>query len=162
MSLPNETAIEGRRTERPIPQEPRMTEREFAERLQNRISQAFMQLFGQLMNGPPMGTATMATPGGGWAGNFPRAPPSEEDVNFVNGIVKDMEPEIHSQTAAMIRGELRDMMLLGGNLPRIKELLRSGRMPKFVRKRARGGRDPLWLQFGDGVKDEIEEFLVLG
>lgn len=140
-----------------VPAEPRFTEREFLERLQNRLSGTFIQMFSQMINPP---TAGMIGPPTGF-GHFEPTPPSEEDAKFVDAIIKDMEPEIQSQTAALIRTELREAMLLGGNLGRIKELLRSGRMPKIVRKRERG-RDPLYLQFGDGVKDEIEEFRILG
>ncbi len=50
---------------------------------------------------------------------------------------------------------------MGGNIQRLKELFKRKGPPKLVRKRE-NMRDPLYLQFGDGLETEIEEIYLLG
>jgi hypothetical protein len=57
--------------------------------------------------------------------------------------------------------QIRELMLMGGNLQRIKERLKSGKKPKLVRKKE-GRRDPVYMQFGDGVEEPIEEYYLIG
>ena len=84
-----------------------------------------------------------------------------QETDEVDAFISTMEPQIKIQTEALIKEEVREMMLMGGNRQRILELLRAGKTPHFVRKKE-GRRDPLFLQFGDGVSTPIEEIRVLG
>jgi hypothetical protein len=85
----------------------------------------------------------------------------KKETTEVDAFITKMEPEIKTQTEALIKEEIRDMLLLGGNRQRILALLRAGKTPRLVRKKE-GRRDPLFLQFGDGVADPIEEMQILG
>lgn len=85
----------------------------------------------------------------------------KKETSEVDAFISKMEPEIKTQTEALIKEEIRDMLLLGGNRPRILELLRAGKTPRIIRKKE-GRRDPLYLQFGDGVAEPIEEMQILG
>jgi hypothetical protein len=82
-------------------------------------------------------------------------------MSEVDAFITKMEPEIKTQTEALIKEEIRDMLLMGGNRPRILELLRAGKTPRIIRKKE-GRRDPLFLQFGDGLAEPIEEMQILG
>ena len=100
----------------------------------------------------------------GHIGTMPGVTPPEmtdEEKKLYDGLMTTLEPEIKRQTEELVKTEIRNMMLLGGNWTRVKEFLKLGKVPKIVRKRE-GPRDPLFLQFGDGVADEIEEFRILG
>lgn len=85
----------------------------------------------------------------------------KKETSEVDAFISKMEPEIKTQTEALIKEEIREMLLMGGNRPRILELLRAGKTPKIIRKKE-GRRDPLFLQFGDGIADPIEETRILG
>jgi hypothetical protein len=85
----------------------------------------------------------------------------KRETTEVDAFISKMEPEIKTQTEALIKEEVRDMLLLGGNRQRILALLKAGKTPRLVRKKE-GRRDPLFLQFGDGIADPIEEMQILG
>jgi len=84
-----------------------------------------------------------------------------EDKELMEKLLVELGPDIKVQTEELFKTEIRDSMMLGGNWARLKQLIQSGEKPKIVRKR-QGGRDPLYLQFGDGVTKEIEEIRFLG
>ena len=83
----------------------------------------------------------------------PTLTPEEQDL--YDGLMADLGPEMQRQAEELIKTEMR------GNWTRVKEFLKSGKKAKLVRKRE-GTRDSLFLQFGDGVETEIEEFRILG
>ena len=115
------------------------------------------------------------------ANNFPRAAPifatapayravpespeeieaRKKEVTEVDTFLSNMEPQIKVQAEALVKEEVREMLLMGGNRQRILELLRLGKVPKIVRKKE-GRRDPLYLQWGDGIIEPIEEMQILG
>lgn len=91
----------------------------------------------------------------------PFEPPSEEEKAWLENFMKELEPDIQKQTEEMVKSQIREWMLMGGNLKAIKERLKKGTKPKVVRKKE-GRRDPLYLQFGDGINEAIEEVYILG
>jgi len=91
----------------------------------------------------------------------PLEPPSEEEKQWLEGYLKELEPDIQKQTAELVKSQVREWMLMGGNIKAIKERLKGGKKAKIVRKKE-GRRDPLYLQFGDGVEEPIEEVYLLG
>jgi len=115
------------------------------------------------------------------ANNFPRAAPifatapayravpeSPEEIEArkkeyaeVDAFLANIEPQIKVQAEALVKEEVREMLLMGGNRQRILELLRLGKVPKIIRKKE-GRRDPLYLQWGDGIIEPIEEMQILG
>jgi hypothetical protein len=85
----------------------------------------------------------------------------EQETSEVDAFIETMGPDIKIQTEALIKEEIREMLLMGGNRQRILELLRAGKTPRIIRKKE-GRRDPLFLQWGDGIADSIEEMRILG
>jgi hypothetical protein len=146
----------------PPPGEELMNERQWAERLQARLGQAMSQLFGNLMT--PVGSGATAQPF-----TIPRlvdpVEVTKEDIEQVDGILGKVEHHIMEQTRRLLRVEIRENLLNAANLPRLRELIRSGKKIKFVRKRTQDrdrSHDPLFITFGEGIEegDEIEEFLI--
>ena len=87
--------------------------------------------------------------------------PTEEEKTVVEAWMKAMEPVITAEAMNVIKAEVQQMMLMGGNIKRVAKALKEGKKPKLVRKKE-GRRDPLFLQIGDGVEDPIEEIYVFG
>lgn len=85
----------------------------------------------------------------------------KKEVTEVDAFLTNMEPQIKVQAEALVKEEVREMLLMGGNRQRILELLRLGKVPKIIRKKE-GRRDPLYLQWGDGIVEPIEEMQILG
>ena len=85
----------------------------------------------------------------------------KKDREVIEKFVESIEPEIQKQAYKMVKEQIHDLLLMGGNRRRILELLKLGKIPKLIRKKE-GPRDPLWLQFGDGVEEAIEEIYILG
>ena len=85
----------------------------------------------------------------------------KKEVTEIDVFLANMEPQIKVQAEALVKEEVREMLLMGGNRQRILELLRLGKVPKIVRKKE-GRRDPLYLQWGDGIIEPIEEMQILG
>lgn len=149
----------------PPPREDLLTERQFIERLQGRIGQAMTNMISNVLSPmSPMG-------GAGTALGVPRITepfePTKEDIQQVDGILARVENNILEQARRLLRVEIRENLLNAANLPRLRELIRSGKKIKFVRKRTPDrdgdrGRDPLFIVFGEGIEegDEIEEFLI--
>lgn len=149
----------------PPPREEMLTERQFIERLQGRIGQAMTNMISNVLSPiSPMGGAASPFP-------VPRITepfePTKEDIQQVDGILARVENNILEQARRLLRVEIRENLLNAANLPRLRELIRSGKKIRFVRKRTpdRGsdrGHDPLFIVFGDGIEegDEIEEFLI--
>ncbi len=92
---------------------------------------------------------------------FPSSPVTKEDEDWLNTYLAQIGPEIRKQTEELVRSQVREAMLMGGNIQRLKELFKRKGPPKLVRKRE-ATRDPLYLQFGDGLQTEIEEIYLLG
>ena len=84
------------------------------------------------------------------------------DEEWVDNYLKQIEPELKQQAEALFRSSVREAMLQGGNVRRLKEAIKRGVKPKIVRKRQIGGRDPLFIQIGDGIAEEMEEVYLLG
>lgn len=91
----------------------------------------------------------------------PFEPPTEEEKQWLENFVNELEPEIKKQAEELVKSQIREWMLMGGNVRAIKERLKKGQKPKIVRKKE-GRRDPIYLQFGDGVNEPIEEVYLLG
>ena len=85
----------------------------------------------------------------------------KKETEEVDAFLANMEPQIQQQATALIKEEVRELLLMGGNRQRILELLRAGKAPKIVRKKE-GRRDPLFFQWGDGISEPIEEMRILG
>ena len=85
----------------------------------------------------------------------------EKDTEMMKKFLAGMEPEILEQTQLMVKEQIQELLLMGGNRRRILELLKLGKIPKLIRKKEARG-DPLYLQFGDGVKEPIEEIYIIG
>jgi len=103
---------------------------------------------------PPLSAPSTAT-------FSPLEPPTEEEKAWLEDFLKELEPDIQKQTAELVKSQIREWMLMGGNIKAIKERLKKGKEPKIVRKKE-GRRDPLYLQFGDGIEEPIEEVYLLG
>jgi hypothetical protein len=87
--------------------------------------------------------------------------PSREDQEWLDQYMKQIEPELRQQSEELLRTQVRESLLLGGNLRRLKEAIRKGQKPKIVRKRE-GRRDPLYIQLGDGIAETMEEIYLFG
>lgn len=85
----------------------------------------------------------------------------KKDREVIEKFVESIEPEIQKQAYKMVKEQIHELLLMGGNRRRIVELLKLGKIPKLIRKKE-GPRDPLWLQFGDGIEEPIEEIYLLG
>ncbi len=92
---------------------------------------------------------------------FPSSPVAKEDEEWLNTYLEQIGPDIRKQTEELIRSQVREAMLMGGNLQRLKELFKRKGPPKLVRK-PENMHDSLYLQFGDGLETEIEEIYLLG
>lgn len=84
--------------------------------------------------------------------------PSQEDRAIIDEFMKNhLEPEIKENAIDMLRGEIRDKLLLGGNPKRIKELLSKGKKGKLKRKKG-----CLYLEFGEGTPgDPISDSILI-
>ena len=130
-----------------------------------------MSLFQNLLNAVAANSFPRAAPIFATAPAYPAyraVPESPEEIEArnkenaeVDAFLANMEPQIKVQAEALVKEEVREMLLMGGNRQRILELLRLGKVPKIVRKKE-GRRDPLYLQWGDGIIEPIEEMQILG
>ena len=128
----------------------------------NRATERIMNAYEQLVASqlamsrgvsPPLPVSTMSV--------SPLEPPPEEEKQWLETFITELEPDIQKQTAELVKSQIREWMLMGGNIKAVKERLKKGKKPKIVRKKE-GRRDPLYLQFGDGVDEPIEEIYLLG
>lgn len=88
-------------------------------------------------------------------------PPTEEEKATVEAWLNEVDPVVQKEALAVLREEIRGMMLMGGNVKAIAGALKKGKKPKLVRKKE-GRHDPLFIQLGDGVEEPIEEIHVFG
>jgi hypothetical protein len=127
----------------------------------DKIADAFLQLVqSQVMQTTSsnfaFGRATFAVPVSPL-----EAPPTEEEKQVVEAWMKEIDPVIEKEAVTMLKGQVRDMMLMGGNIKAVAKALKEKKKPKLVRKKE-GRRDPLYIQIGDGVEEPIEEIYLFG
>lgn len=91
----------------------------------------------------------------------PEDEPTEEEKEMAKVWMAEMDSVITQEAVSMVKEEIRQMMVMGGNVKRVAEELKKGKKPKLVRKKE-GRRDPLYIQFGDGVDEPIEEIHLFG
>ena len=91
----------------------------------------------------------------------PLEEPTEEEKAAVEAWLKEVNPVIKKEAEITVENEIRQMMLMGGNVKAIAGALKKGKKPRLVRKKE-GRRDPLYVQVGDGVEEPIEEIYIFG
>ena len=92
----------------------------------------------------------------------PATKEEKKDRELIEKFIEGLEPEIQKHAYKMVKEQIHQLLLMGGNRRRIVELLKLGKIPKLIRKKEGPRRDPLYLQFGDGVEEPIEEIYILG
>lgn len=111
--------------------------------------------FNRMATPPPTPTSSLTY------APYPPEPVTDEEKATVEDWLKTVDPIIQQEAISMLKQEVRDMVLMGGNAKAISKALKEGKKPKLVRKKI-GKRDPLFLQIGDGVDEPIEEFHIFG
>ena len=126
----------------------------------DRVADAFLQLVQtQVSSTYNTGTRTFGVPIA-----YPVNPldePTKEEKEVVEAWMKEIDPVIEKEAVTMLKGQVRDMMLMGGNVKAVAKALKEKKKPKLVRKKE-GRRDPLYIQIGDGVEEPIEEIYLFG
>jgi hypothetical protein len=126
----------------------------------DKITDAALQLLQtQVSNTYNTGTRTFGVPIA-----YPVNPleePTKEEKEVVEAWMKEIDPVIEKEAVTMLKGQVRDMMLMGGNIKAVAKALKEKKKPKLVRKKE-GRRDPLYIQIGDGVEEPIEEIYLFG
>ena len=87
--------------------------------------------------------------------------PTKEEKEVVEAWMKEIDPVIEKEAVAVLKGQVRDMMRMGGNVKAVAKALKEKKKPKLVRKKE-GRRDPLYIQIGDGIEEPIEEIYLFG